>query len=285
MSSQTVAECFSTLLPKSPSIKLYPPQNREGYRYLPKIVAESTLEHDPLAAYIKMEPTNLARLAKDALEHAMHKNPQALSAVMPTLERTHSLKGEADVLRLSIMQLLHPVNIVLEELIPRGCMLVCGSERIEGINSRFDILWLLCDENGAEEKIAVLEMKSTHVIHEKDFTPAEATTEAEWESKNAHAYTIDRRPDGPYTCLEENAIKPAWQAAKYSAHCKHVAVFDWTAMFLFDYRRMRDPSYGSDKAARGFFFTESSPRPNYLNFRRLLLAFVAEALNEALKAR
>ncbi|KAJ5713049.1 uncharacterized protein N7483_010230 [Penicillium malachiteum] len=255
MPPQTISESFNGPLPKSPSIKLDPPRNKEGYRYLPKITTGSTREHDPPEAYIKMKPMGLAQLANDAIEHARRKNPRALSAVMPTLERTHLLKNEAD-----------------------------GSERVDARTSRFDILWTLCDEHGAEENIAVLEMKSTHVIHEKDFLPAEATTQAEFNSKVAHAYTIERGDNEPSTCLEENATKLARQADKYAARCRHVVLFDWTAMFLFEFRRVHNPLYASDKAARGFFFTESSPRPDYLNICRLLLAFVAEPLKEALRA-
>ncbi|PGH36239.1 hypothetical protein GX50_00924 [[Emmonsia] crescens] len=106
-------------------------------------------------------------------------------------------------------------------------------------------------------------------IKESDFAPAEAT------EQNLDAQRGKAANQGPhFTLLKENAVWLSKQAGKYSEHCSSVAVFDWNAMFIFNYLHEQSTRGG---AVRGTYFDESGPTKD-MTFRRLLFAFVARAL-------
>ncbi|QSS56002.1 hypothetical protein I7I53_04047 [Histoplasma capsulatum var. duboisii H88] len=193
-----------------------------------------------------------------------------LQASLPVLEKTHRLDTEADVLRISILQFIHPVNIALQEILPASTKLVCGTESCGGPKSRFDVQWsLYSDKEELLEILSILEVKNTHIIHWEDFAPAEAT-EQNLEAQRSKA--ANRAPH--FTLLKENAVWLSKQAGKYSGHCASVAVFDWTALFIFNYLHEKSTRGGP---VRGTYFDESGPTKG-MTFHRLLFAFVARAL-------
>lgn len=187
------------------------------------------------------------------------------------LEDTHILETEADVLRLATLQLIHPVNIALQQICPPGTRIFCRTETSTSGTSRFDVEWSLYDTRGnLLSRLAILEIKSTHVIHKDDFKRA-AVDEANYQSKMVRAMDTESS-----SLLKRNAIWLSKQAQKYSRHCPYVAVFDWGAMFIFSFLPQ------SHKPVRGFYFDEYG-RTEGMTFRRLLFAFVVRPLrnNEA----
>ncbi|PYI09184.1 hypothetical protein BO78DRAFT_395048 [Aspergillus sclerotiicarbonarius CBS 121057] len=189
---------------------------------------------------------------------------------MPMLEASHRLDSEGDVMRLSTYQFFHPVNIALQEVAPPGTKVICSFEKPGDRSSRFDVQWALYSTNNVLLKIlAVLEVKNTHIIHKSEFTPGEATEE-----------TVDTRigqamSTGPQlTFLRGNAIWLSKQAAKYTETCPYVAVFDYNAIFAFNYALQNSNRGG---AVRGTYFDESS-RTSKMTFRLFLFAFVVRPL-------
>ncbi|KAJ5640503.1 hypothetical protein N7528_000128 [Penicillium herquei] len=263
----TIAGSFNCNLP--PDIEI----TFEGsYRQLPSSSSDSTRKSVPPPAFLNIDINLFVQLAAQALNPM--RDQILLHATMPLLENSHSLDKEADVLRLSILQLLHPVNLVLHGHAPQGYKIICASEKIQGVQSRYDIAWSLQRNepgNSKREKlIAVLEMKNTRSLAEEDFHRAAARTDAELK---AMVDDPERFNNDENTWLQDNTIVLSKQAAKYGGKCKHVAIFDWSAMFIFDF------TYGRDKT-KGVFFRESTAS-NGMNFRRLLLAFVLRALGGA----
>lgn len=166
---------------------------------------------------------------------------------MPILEKKYRLETEADVLRLSTLQLLHPVNIAIQETCPPGATIVCAAEKHGGPKSRFDVQWsLYSDREELMAILAVLEIKSTGG-HDCQMRKA-----------------MSRAPQP--NLLRGNAIWLSKQAGKYSNHCADIAVFDWNAMFIFNY--IHDQS-GRGGTVRGMYFDEFGPTKGMI-FRRLL---------------
>ncbi|OJJ70271.1 hypothetical protein ASPBRDRAFT_31185 [Aspergillus brasiliensis CBS 101740] len=160
-----------------------------------------------------------------------------------------------------------PVAVYFEEEIcPGGTRLVCRTKTSTSSTSRFDVEWSLYDvQNVLLSRLAILEIKNTHVIRKIDFQRA-AVNEQNFQAKLTSAMAADGM-----TLLRSNATWLLKQAQKYSEHCPYVAIFDYNAMFIFSFLRQ------STKPVRGFYFDESG-RTSGMNFRRLLFAFVSRAL-------
>lgn len=222
---------------------------------------------DPPLAYIKETISVFDAIVKEYLPQT--KNLSPLDVSMPVVE-THRLVTESDVLRIAIFQPLHPLNIALQEIVPDGYTLVCGTEPCGGFSSRYVVHWsLYSNQNGHSKIIAVLGVENAHVIHKSDFTPAEAN------AQNIYAKIEKAIFQRDYTLLRQNAIWLSKQAGKYATICDDVAVFDWNAMFIFNYV---DSNSTEDGPVRGTYFDESGDSHG-MTFSRLLFAFVARALN------
>ena len=78
------------------------------------------------------------------------------------------------------------------------------------------------------------------------------------------------------THFDRNAVPVSLQASKYSRICRDIAVFDWSAMMLFDLNGwvLRDKL-----ALRGVFYEESQ---NEGNFGKVLLGFLLRARSRRL---
>lgn len=94
---------------------------------------------DPVAVYFEEVIDTYHRLFDRNFPRIGHASP--LSARMPVLEQTHLLKTEADVLRLATLQLIHPVNIALQQVCPPGTRIFCRTETSTSGTSRFDVEW------------------------------------------------------------------------------------------------------------------------------------------------
>ncbi|KAI9034755.1 uncharacterized protein KD926_005704 [Aspergillus affinis] len=175
---------------------------------------------------------------------------------MPVLEGTHLLESEADVLRLTTLQLLHPVNIALDQIRPPKTHIFCRTESSIGNTSRFDVEWSLRGANGTRLcRLAILEVKNTNVIHKDDFKSAAASDEKDFQSKMYRAVSLKQS-----TFLRENGVWLSKQARKYSKSCPCVAVFNWNAMFIFSFIRQ------AQVPVRGIYFDETG-RTGDMTFR------------------
>ncbi|KAI9932343.1 hypothetical protein ASPWEDRAFT_39767 [Aspergillus wentii DTO 134E9] len=266
----SVLNSFDTKLPRDPEIQF---GFRETYRKFESSVS-STRDTGAIPAFLKEDLSIYQRIFDDYFKGI--KDRDELSVPMPVLEKSHLLNTESDVMRLAMLQLIHPVNIALQELCPEGTRLVCGNETSRGSNSRFDLQWSLYSNDGRLLKLlAILEVKNTHVIHWDDFKPAEATEQTLYnKTAQAMAKSIHR------TLLKSNAVWLSKQAAKYAAYCSYVAVFDWNAIFIFNFTYFKDQT--RDQGVRGIHFNESG-QTRGMTFRRLLFAFVARPLQNHLK--
>ncbi|EEH34439.1 hypothetical protein PAAG_05488 [Paracoccidioides lutzii Pb01] len=242
----TIFQSFDRKLPNGSDIEF---TFRGSYREF-KSSVQSTVEIDATPVFIKEDISVFQTIAERYFPPTVPFSP--LQASLPVLEKTHRLDTEADEIR------------------PASTKFVCGTESYGGPKSRFDVQWSLYSDQGELlEILAVLEVKNTHTIRREDFAPAEAT------EQNLEAQRSRAANRGPYfTLLEENAVWLSKQAGKYSEHCASVAVFDWTAMFIFNYLHEQSTRGG---AVRGTYFDESGPTKG-MTFRRLLFAFVARAL-------
>ncbi|ERF71819.1 hypothetical protein EPUS_01734 [Endocarpon pusillum Z07020] len=158
---------------------------------------------------------------------------------MPQLEASHYLSTEGDVLRASNLYLLHPVNVAVKSLITNGD-LYCTSEQSSRGGCRTDIRWVYrSSQSGQTTNIAVLEFKNTQVLHWADFLPAST------DQQHAQAKLDDAQEKPKYTHLINNAHLLSKQAKKYclKLSAPDVAIFDWHAMFVFDFTGMDEDAY------------------------------------------
>lgn len=240
-----------------------PPVASRNVQYQPiSASSSSTKLKDPIRVLIVNDAENLLKPASEALENLPITSACRMTA-MPRLEKSHYLRTEADVLRVSALQLIHPINLVLEGLLPSGAQFRCLSEVVtQNGKARTDLKWTYTVA-GEPITVAILEYKNTNVIRKSDFSPAFTTEEGK---KDAIAKSRrDRYEEG--TLLEENAIVLSKQTNKYSKGCKDIALFDWHSMCVFDFND------NGDRDAVGF--THSS-EPEI--FRLLLFGMILKGL-------
>ena len=124
--------------------------------------------------------------------------------------------------------------------------------------------------HGQIRQIAVLELKNTCVLRASDWNPAFCQPH---QASNKLTAAYSQTPH--YTLLTDNAIVISKQAKKYhnTVGVNDVAVFDWNAMFLFDFRGVNeDPAH--PVFTKGLFVQEGQG----VTFRLLLLGFLLRAL-------
>jgi hypothetical protein len=112
-------------------------------------------------------------------------------------------------------------------------------------------------------------------LHLKDFKAAWYSPEVESAKvKISSAYKCDHN-----THLIDNAVWVSKQALKYFSECStpDVAIFDWDAMFIFNFAGMNEKK-GTPTFAKGSFFAEQSDKTQSHTFRLLLLGFLVRAL-------
>ncbi|GLA33127.1 hypothetical protein M752DRAFT_253262 [Aspergillus phoenicis ATCC 13157] len=257
-SSSAIVTAFDEKLPTDVTYAFQGP-----YRVI-RSTASSTIESDPVAVYFGEEVETYHKLFERHFPRIGAGSP--LNARMPVPEQTHLLEAEADVLRPATLQLIHPVNIALQQICPRDTRIICRTETSTSSTSRLDVEWSLYDAQGVLlSRLAILEIKNTHVIHKSDFQHA-AVNEQNFQAKLARAMDKDNM-----TLLQQNAVWLSKQAYKYSKYCPYVAIFDYNAMFIFSFLQQ------STKPVRGFYFDEHG-RTSGMTFRRLLFAFVVRSL-------
>ncbi|KAK2768439.1 hypothetical protein FQN54_000294 [Arachnomyces sp. PD_36] len=222
--------------------------------------AASTQQTDPVRILFRLP----REVLMDPVSNAMKKLPpisECRATTMPKPEKSHFLKTEGDVLRVSALQLVHPVNLVLEDLFP-NLNLQCLSEAVSG-RSRTDLKWVL----DGSKTVAILEYKNTRVIRAADFEPAITTRELK-EQALAKAMEDDKEdPKEEFTLLEDNAIVLTKQVKKYSKICKDIAVFDWHSMCVFE-------TYIDGKPEIAEYTYSCDPQ----HFRSLLLGMILKGL-------
>jgi hypothetical protein len=264
----TIFDSFKHKLPHIPDAK--PP----GYYRTTKASSDSTKDTDAPKALELEELKDLFQLGHDKLRNPVVPHSAKLDQYMPQLETTHILHTEADVLRAAGLYLLHPVNVAVASLVGNG-HLTCTSETTVGEGGRTDIMWMCRASNSQEKKnIAVLELKNTKILRQADFKPAYYTGATREEARKKIASASKKIND---TTLVDNAVWLSKQAIKYSrlASVPDVAIFDWHAMYVFNFDGMNEDA-DHPRFAKGAFFEENPNRPT--TFRLLLLGFLVRAL-------
>ena len=260
----SIRDSFEQKLPREPEIAF---GYDDTYRKFRSNVT-STIDSSGVPVFVKEDISNYEMIARRNFPQPRTFSP--LNVQMPELEESHLLLSEADVVRLSSYQLFHPVNIALQDVAPRGTKIICSTERPDGRFGRFDVQWSVYSKDNKHLKtLAILEVKNTHIIHKDDFTPAEATGQ-NYHEKMAEAFEVEPW----HTLLEGNAIWLAKQASKYSGSCSDVAVFDYNAIFAFNFTVAKSSQGGPVK---GTYFDEGS-RSGGMTFRLFLFAFVMRPL-------
>ncbi|WEW61551.1 hypothetical protein PRK78_007041 [Emydomyces testavorans] len=228
--------------------------------------ATSTALMDPIFALWNGDRKSLLDLAKWALNSASKSKHVHLP--MPQLEDTHRLDKEADIVRLSALQLIHPVNVVVTALMPAGITLRCLSEASsQGNLARTDLKWLWETEE-ASSVVAVLEYKNTNVIRFSDWKPAIVTPES---ASEAMFKFWKEKSD---TLLKENGILLSKQITKYKTECSDIALFDWEKMIIFDFGDVNED-------ARNPRLPKVVLEDKTLHFRYLLLGMIVRGLGRA----
>lgn len=222
-------------------------------------------------AWLEQSYKDLINLARARLP-ATAPNTGPLHSLMPQLERTHLLYTEADVLRASSLYLFHPVHVAISQLLNTGT-LDCRGELSATGGCRTDIRWVY--RNGNQMiNIAILEVKNTKVIHWDDFASAMANHNS---AKMKRDLAYSRKNN---THFRQNAYWLSKQARKYSENVKvpDVAIFDWNAMFIFDFNGMNENAQ-NPVLASGIWFTESNSSAGQgETFRTILLGFLIRTL-------
>ena len=248
-----ILDSFGLRLPNLPS---KPPES--DYRKA-SASASTTARVKPPKVYIRESASDLANSARHKLQQL-----RSLDLCSPALEETHFLAVEADVVRASRLELIHPINVVLTKLAP-SANVRCNSEVTDRSNhSRFDMKWYFAD---TKTTFAILEFKNTKVLNREGFEAAACDNQDD--AVNKFIMTEGQ------TLLDGNAVVVSKQAKKYSKICKDVAIFDWNCMMVYDFHDVEE-QMPSLKPARGIFFDEQASGNE--TFRLVLLGFLIRAM-------
>ena len=153
---------------------------------------------------------------------------------------------------------------------PNGGNLDCRGE-VSQQGSRTDIRWIYRGGNSVD--IAVLEFKNTRALHWHDFEPAMTDV------NGARVLRDGAQAKASKTLFTGNAYWLSKQAKKYSSlGIPDVALFDWDAMFIFDFHDMNEDAL-NPVLARGIWFTEAGKDHSQgQTFRMALYGFLIRAL-------
>ena len=263
----SIRDSFQRRLPNLPA------ERQPGYYYHVSPLAASTEAFDPPKGFFWRHLSEKFDSARAHLNHLNHQHATMLYKPMPSTEHTHYLSTEADVVRASILQLLHPVNSIASRLISQGHgELRCLSEHNAHMYCRTDIVWTYQQSPHHSPKyVAVLEFKNCRSLHWEDF---ENATISHQQDASLKMYQAAGKVNG--TCLKRNATIISQQARKYNYYtrCDDVAIFDWNSMFLYDFSTMNED--GPHKTlVSGWFHTQETQGTS---FRLLLLGFLTRAM-------
>lgn len=252
----TIREAFERELPKCSSENI-------GYRVISN-PEDHERDQDPLRAFVLEGPDQLLEYASVVLNFGSRTRGH-MRRRMPQHELCHYLRTESDVLRVSALQLIHPVNLALHCIIPKTAKLFCLSEvASQNGKARTDLKWIY-SAGGTRTVVAVLEYKNTNVIRFKDFKPAITTPD---KAAGAIERAMNR---SNFTLLEDNAIDLSLQLQKYREDCEDVVIFDWFSMFIFDFSETNEDAE-CPILSRGIFSSNS------VEFRSLLLGMIIRSL-------
>ncbi|EEQ33641.1 hypothetical protein McanMca71_004591 [Microsporum canis] len=268
MAPVTIIESFRKNLP------VYPEKEVDNnYRQIgPSSMSTARTRATP--AFIVEVPQVLTARANAYLSAIRNLPFSPLNSMMPSKDDTIYMHTEADVLRASCLDLIYPVNKALCQILNEREKIYCRGETTIG-RSRTDLMWSYqLDGQPQPINFAVLEFKNTKVIHANDFLPGITLPEGAMKVVDTARSQIYR------THLRNNAVPISQQLNKYAkdAAVTDLAVFDWSAMFIFD---LTDANYDSQTPAlaKGTFFQENATNVGLgETFRVLLLGFLLRAL-------
>ncbi|EEP77869.1 predicted protein [Uncinocarpus reesii 1704] len=234
-----------------------------SYRHVTS-AAPSNPAQDAIPLLQRESNEELLGLAAQALQ-TQSKQP-ALQQNMPLHEASHYLGTEGDILRISALQLIHPINAVLSLLIPNGAKLLCRAEVTSPDQTpRTNLKWIYIDPSGQDQVVAILEYKNTGVIHFENWAGAITLPE------NAVERLLNAKEQINSTFLVGNAIILSKQLVNYESVCSDIALFDWNNMMVFDFAETNEDLLVPKFTSVVF---ESDP----LHFRSLLLGMIVRSL-------
>ncbi len=242
------------------------------------------MHFNPPIAWEPSDPSLLANVYNILYMHdqsCRDKNERILrhlDSYLPAVEPTFLLRVEADVVRASVLYLLHPINFALRSLSIE--QLFCLSEMSQGPTARTDIAWTFQDKWNNRRTLAVLEFKNTYMLRKDEFYSGKADMSAEVGAKGSPVALINdvkATPDDGNSWLGSGARTLSRQMMKYSrrARTDFVAIFDWKALFIYDFSTMDEKNY---QLARGTWFVEDPLASQTVTFRTLLMGMLIEAL-------
>ncbi len=200
------------------------------------------------------------------------------------------LYTEGDVNLASNTHLLNPVSVAMKGLY--GSMkFQYRSEKTHG-DTRSDIVWEFlwpgADPNDPSKWIefAILEFKNTNVIHEEHFNKGKVEIAQRLVKASSVLDLLQGSRNRPQkTFLTANAIPLTKQAKKYSVRAKHVVLFDWDMMVLFDFRE-EDETQPTSRFLKLTLFRETEAEAaRGGTYRKLLLAYLVDGLRYTASAR
>ncbi|PGH28295.1 hypothetical protein AJ80_00186 [Polytolypa hystricis UAMH7299] len=218
--------------------------------------------------YRTISPSALSTVQEDAPTAFIVESPAILINAARSKLSAHEGSTESACLssKIAISSIRKPILLAAGNLLCRGEVTSNGG-------CRTDVRWVY--RNGSQmTTIAILEVKNTKVLHAADFTPASATV------NNARAKRDAAQGQLHHTHFARNACWLSKQAKKYyrNTTTPDVALFDWGAMFIFDFSGMNENAL-NPVLARGIWFSESDSGPSQgISFRMVLLGFIVRAL-------
>ena len=238
----------------------------------PHAISVTAAATDPPKVWVEAPYADYVRTAIHELNNQGVVNALQSSHI-PATERPFLMYKEADVVRATILYLVHPVNLAINQIF--GTTVFCVSEDQRDQSLRCDISWKYETEDGALKAIAVLELKKRGVIQREDFAPGR-TNQNDLNRKIARAQSMENR-----TLLADAAVPLSQQAAAYSwkFNTKYVGIFDWESLFLYNFENLNRRGCHIGEWAYGTWVRDRDAVSNQLveTFRMALLGFLIEA--------
>ena len=175
------------------------------------------------------------------------------------------MHNEADVVRATVLYLLHPVNQAINAQYGH---IFCAAEDQGNGPLRCDVVWKIW-RDGEWSIIAILELKKRGVLSLGDFIHARVN----YKDIPYHIQRALREPSS--TFLKGNAVTLSQQAAAYAwkRNTKYVALFDWNSLFLYSFAGLDAKSETVGDWAYGTWIVEDPTT----TFRKAILGFLITA--------
>ena len=236
-----------------------------------------------------------------SLQVGVESSDTVLLNVWSPAPRTATLQNEADVSHASSGVLVDLVSLLLQTLVPK--LEIRHRYESQVNDSKTDLLWMYKRPDAADgddgeadgddgeddgddgeddqcwEEFAILEYKKTNVIHRQQFARGRlgAVKNKGVPLSQEQLLSVAAKQELG-TLLTDNAVTLTQQVVKYSDRAKHIMLFDWDTMAVFEFTE------ANPEMAEIFFFQEDEvPESSGKTFKTLLLGFLQHSLEDKLK--